>query len=158
MYHSRPPSSDPTVADYLAAVPVAATKLQQMELLQEQAAKSSVQSPQKPPASPPPPSDEDDDPIPAHLTDWHDAEGTDAKAKGGAHDESCDSEDEMCFERSIAPGKDGSEGSAEGQPAAAKEARRASYGKSPQANAYSSGARDYASKQNQRPNTLKQEL
>jgi hypothetical protein len=158
-YHSRPPSSDPTVADYLAAAPDATTKLQQMELLHEHTAKSSVQSPQLPSSPPPPPSDENDDPIPAHLSDWHGPEGADAKANGGADEESCDSEDGTCFERSTAARKDSGEGD-QGEAAAAKEARRASYGKSPQANAYSSSARDYASKQdeNQRPNTLKQEL
>ena len=114
--------------------------------------------PQQPPPSPPLPADEDEDPIPAHLSDWHGPEGADAQANGGADDESCDSENGMCLERSSAPGKDASEDSGRIEPTATKEARRASYGKSPQANAYSSGARDYTSKQGQRPNTLKQEL
>lgn len=152
-YHSRPPSENPTVANYLEAAPDATTNLEHMELLHEHVAKSSVQSP-----SAPPPASDEAEAIPAHLSDWQDAE--DLRPKAGAADEDCEGEDGMCFEKNTDAGKDGSGGSPQGVPARsdAAKSRRASYGTNPQASAYSTGARDYASNGDRHQKNLKQEL
>lgn len=154
MYHSRPPSREPAVVDYLEAATTATTKLQQMELIREHAAKSSAQSS-------PPPSPDDEATIPTHLSEWHDPEGATATASDFDVDESCDSENGVCYEQPSVAGKQGSDHSIHAEPtadASQKQTRKASYGKSPQTSAYSSDARDYAADLKKRPKTLKQDL